>query len=297
MNEKTLAERISFLRREAGMTQEQLAQRLGVTYQAVSKWENAQSCPDVTLLPELADVFGVTIDSLFGREEVRAEPAPAAPETGGALPWPDDDALYCVLFQGHRLLTPEPAAYKGERLDLCLNWNGPAKDIFSAFDILCEETEILGSVHARGDVSCGDVAGNVNAWNDVSCGEIGGSVIAGGDVTCDTVEGDVKAGDDVNCDNVEGNVNAGGDVTCDTVEGDVRAGGSVTSETVEGSVYCGGADAAIDSGEEPGARANVSWDFQFDSEEFGESMRGFTEHLKQVAGDLRDSLKRKDPND
>ena len=61
---------IAELRREKGMTQEELAQAMGVTNQAVSKWESAQNCPDIQLLPQLADLFGVTIDSLFGRAVV-----------------------------------------------------------------------------------------------------------------------------------------------------------------------------------------------------------------------------------
>lgn len=64
---KELCERISHLRKQKGMTQEQMASRLGVTSQAVSKWENEQSCPDVALLPVLSDVFGTTVDELFGR--------------------------------------------------------------------------------------------------------------------------------------------------------------------------------------------------------------------------------------
>lgn len=66
---KNLSEQISRLRRQKGMTQEQLASRLGVSNQAVSKWENEQSCPEVTLLPLLSDVFQIPIDELFGRRE------------------------------------------------------------------------------------------------------------------------------------------------------------------------------------------------------------------------------------
>lgn len=49
------------------MTQDQLAERLGVTAQAVSKWENDQSCPDINMLPRLAEIFGTTTDALLGR--------------------------------------------------------------------------------------------------------------------------------------------------------------------------------------------------------------------------------------
>ena len=48
------------------LSQRELAERLGVSYQAVSKWENAVSLPDVTLLPALARALGITLDQLFG---------------------------------------------------------------------------------------------------------------------------------------------------------------------------------------------------------------------------------------
>lgn len=63
---ETLGKRIAMLRKEKGLTQEQLAEKVGVSAQAVSKWENDQSCPDITLLPLLADILGVTVDELLG---------------------------------------------------------------------------------------------------------------------------------------------------------------------------------------------------------------------------------------
>ena len=60
-----LGKRIRQLRFRAGLTQEQLADKLGIGAQAVSKWENAVAMPDISLLPLLAETFGVTIDDLF----------------------------------------------------------------------------------------------------------------------------------------------------------------------------------------------------------------------------------------
>lgn len=66
---ETLGRRIARLRLEHGMTQERLARELGVTAQAVSKWENDLSAPDIMLLPELARTLGVTVDALLGAGE------------------------------------------------------------------------------------------------------------------------------------------------------------------------------------------------------------------------------------
>lgn len=62
----TIGKNIQTLRKQNGLTQEELAGKLGVTYQAVSKWENETTAPDISLLPELAAVFGTNIDALLG---------------------------------------------------------------------------------------------------------------------------------------------------------------------------------------------------------------------------------------
>lgn len=67
---ETLGKRIAALRKEKGLTQEQLAEKVGVSAQAVSKWENDISCPDITLLPLLADLFDVSVDELLGVKPV-----------------------------------------------------------------------------------------------------------------------------------------------------------------------------------------------------------------------------------
>ena len=61
-----ISDQICVLRKQKGITQKELARELGVTTQAVSKWENARSCPDIQLLPDIAKIFDVSIDELFG---------------------------------------------------------------------------------------------------------------------------------------------------------------------------------------------------------------------------------------
>ena len=66
---ETLGRRIARMRLQHGMTQERLANIANVSSQAVSKWENDQSYPDIMLLPLLARTFGVSVDELLGAEE------------------------------------------------------------------------------------------------------------------------------------------------------------------------------------------------------------------------------------
>ena len=70
MEQQTMGKRIAQLRKEKGYTQEQLAELVGVSAQAVSKWENDVSCPDISILPQLSTVLGVTTDELLGAKPI-----------------------------------------------------------------------------------------------------------------------------------------------------------------------------------------------------------------------------------
>lgn len=74
----TLAEKILHLRNQQGLSQLELAERLGVSRQSVSKWETGQSVPDLDKLIKLADLFGITVDELVREGE---RPQPPQPET------------------------------------------------------------------------------------------------------------------------------------------------------------------------------------------------------------------------
>ena len=67
----TIGKRIGLLRKEKNLTQEELASHMGVSPQAVSKWENDQTCPDISALPKLAGLLGVSVDELLsGKQEL-----------------------------------------------------------------------------------------------------------------------------------------------------------------------------------------------------------------------------------
>ncbi len=90
--EKDFAKIIVELRRAKGMTQEELATKLMITPQAVSKWERGAGLPDATLFPALAEALGVSIGVLFGEEQKKEEAttaqtnAPTLPKTFYGLP-------------------------------------------------------------------------------------------------------------------------------------------------------------------------------------------------------------------
>lgn len=69
----TMGAMLAALRKGRGMTQAELAEQMGVTDKAVSKWERDISCPDVNVLPRLAELFGVSVDELLQARSVPAQ--------------------------------------------------------------------------------------------------------------------------------------------------------------------------------------------------------------------------------
>ena len=69
----TLGKRIAILRKEKSLKQDALADALGVSPQAVSKWENDQICPDITLLPKMAELLEVSVDELLSGKKMELE--------------------------------------------------------------------------------------------------------------------------------------------------------------------------------------------------------------------------------
>ena len=73
MDQKRIGVFIAQCRKEKNLTQMQLAELLGITSQAVSKWENGRGMPDVSLLQPLCDVLGISLNELFSGEHISAE--------------------------------------------------------------------------------------------------------------------------------------------------------------------------------------------------------------------------------
>mgnify|MGYP000109728917 CR=1 FL=1 len=218
MEESTMGARILRRRKEKGLTQEALANKLGVSNQAVSKWEGDVCCPDLQLLPLLADTLKLSLDELFGRESMAKTAQKAEADSQilpivAELPWEDDDAIHAVLFQGHRL-PKQGSLFRHDKYDeirktVELHFSGTAQDIYSDFSVVCTDSTISGSVRAGDGVTCTDVGGDVTAGDDVTCGNVGGNVQAGDSVHCTgDVQGNVRASDSVTCGDISGSVSA-----------------------------------------------------------------------------------------
>lgn len=200
-----IAEMIKKLRTEKGISQEKLAEQVGVSVQAVSKWENGLSCPDISLLPELGEFFGVTADYLLTGKESAVQA-----ECG----LPDDGKLRIVQAMGNKILGQNE--FDG-RLVIKLQMPNPSEqpslnvDIWSGCTI---EGDVNGNIQCGDGVNCGNVGGSVTAGDDIHCGDIGANASAGGDIECSVIHGNVQS-----CE---------GDIDCTEIQGDVRCEGDIT---------------------------------------------------------------------
>lgn len=80
MTKTNIGEFIAALRKSSGYTQQEVADRLGVSNKTVSSWETGASCPDIALLPSIAELFGVTCDELLRGERIPADEPPQTTE-------------------------------------------------------------------------------------------------------------------------------------------------------------------------------------------------------------------------
>lgn len=195
---ETLAANIQRLRKKNGWTQEELAQRLGVTFQAVSKWENAKAMPDILLLPSIADHFSCHIDELFSRE-VKSE---IHYDLCAALPWNDDNVIRGVVCQGKKILEiTEPLLDR-----YVFEYAGDAKRVESQGNITVTGS-VQGGCSAGGELTVlGNMSGDCTVGGDVTThGDLCGDILVSGDVTAKQVKGTMTCRS-LRCDKIEGTV-------------------------------------------------------------------------------------------
>jgi transcriptional regulator with XRE-family HTH domain len=164
-----LAANILKYRKKSGLSQEELANKLGVTSQAVSKWENAKAAPDIAFLPIMADVFGCHIDELFSRE-VKTE---IHYDHCAELPWADDNTIRIFQTVGKKIM-------KLQEANTCIevtfprNCNETTRQYFKVevFGNIVSDSSINGDVVCHGKIDCHEINGDVNAQGDISAYQI-----------------------------------------------------------------------------------------------------------------------------
>lgn len=219
----TFGERILKFRKELNLTQNEVAEKLFVTYQAISQWENGITKPDIEILPKIAEVFGKSIDELFYDET----------STKFKVKDFEENKLYIVVAKGKDLITVVDYEKKEEVKDnIEIKIEGDAVDVYSNFSVLIEGN-VKGSVNAGNNVQCDVVGGSVNAGNNVQCDGVNGGVNAGNNVTCDGINGGLNAGNSVECDDICGTVTVGGNLECSSIRGNVKVGGDLGCDIIE----------------------------------------------------------------
>ncbi len=206
-----LANNILKYRKRRGLTQEDLAEKLRVTFQAVSKWENAKSAPDITFLPIMAQMFGCSIDELFSYQAPQDNFEPL----DYTFPWGDDGIIRGVIFEGTKMLDSVELIEK-----FTLEIIGEAKNVECGCN-LAVQGNVSGGCDAGGDVAIfGDVFGACDA---------GESIIVSGGVTgcCDAGDSITVAG------NLTGACDAGNEIT----SGGSITGGAFSAENITASEY------------------------------------------------------------
>lgn len=234
---KMLGMKIAELRKQKGMTQEALAKELCVSNQAVSKWEANQSSPDIQLLPQISDLFGITLDELFGREIIKTEEE----KNISKFPWEDDGVLRAVLYIGHTLVKAQEGKNinqnENKRNEIEFRYYGEALNIISELSVNCDD--VKGSVTASGSVNCGNVEGSVKASGSVTCDNVKGDVNASGSVNCDDIGGKAAAYGNITCNDIQGSAEANGNLTCDTICGNAKAGANIICDEIRGIIEAG----------------------------------------------------------
>lgn len=274
---ETFSNNLKQFRKQKQLSQEQLAEQLGITTQAVSKWECSLSYPDIDLLPQLADLLGVSIDTLLrgdaacaGADSGASDYAAKADQPDGtndasgssaaekSSPFPqpdlpDDDVLRIVQYRGKTLLrkdTYDPNI----RIPLSLTCEPKSKKFFhnktsvfiSDSNTASAPVEIWGSADIFGDLN-----GPANIGASVTCsGDINGTVNTGMNVECSgDINGSANAGQNITCNgDINGDASAGGSITCSgDINGDASAdaglscGGDINGDvSAGGSITCNG---------------------------------------------------------
>lgn len=262
MDNLKLNDTICFYRKKHGLTQEDLAQRLGVTNQSVSKWESSQCCPDISLIPKLADIFEISIDELFGKEHrpymtrmvtddaIFSEAVKIVNESGKI----SASLLQRKLNIGYKEAVDLIDLIKDEVIDKedsSSQFSWPDDDTYRVIVTKGKKVmavdEITKTINIDFPKNCNETAREyfkVEVFGNICCdSNINGDVIAHGKIECNQINGDVKNCEgDIECQgDINGSANANGSISCGkSISGGVQCGNSVAcGQSINGAINCG----------------------------------------------------------
>lgn len=265
MDNLKLNDTICFYRKKQGLTQEELAVKLGVTNQSVSKWESAQCCPDISLLPKLADIFEISIDELFGivprmsmTKEVNAAEKDAVFSKAVKIV-KESGKVSASLLQRKLNIGYEEAVHlidlmKDEltdKEDFSSQFSWPDDDTFRVVVARGKKVMSVDDIDKTIDITfpknCNETTRQyfkVEVFGNISCdASINGDVIGHGMIECNQINGDIKecGGYISSQGNINGSASSKAYISCaGSISGGVHCGNNVScAGNINGAVNCG----------------------------------------------------------
>ena len=154
---------IKQLRQQKNLTQDQVAEKLGVSYQAVSKWENYANTPDIALLPAIAELFGVSIDALFSDSIADYSDIHSFMK--------DDDVIRVVQMRGTKVLKVS-SAFSPDEPPIEIAFPHDCNDRTQYFKVevyghIIADSSINGDVVSHQSIQSSTINGNVKSDSDI----------------------------------------------------------------------------------------------------------------------------------
>lgn len=183
---------IKYLRQKNNLTQEMLADRLSVSYQAISKWETGINTPDISLLPQIAKYFDISIDALFSDN--------ISDRLVDLDCIKNDDVIRIVQMQGKQILDVTNVSKNNSPIEINFPHNCNNETQYfkvEVFGNLFSDSSINGDVVCHGYIQCGSINGDVRSSGDIKVNEINSY----GGITCRNITDAYK----IQCDNINCN--------------------------------------------------------------------------------------------
>ncbi len=175
---------IKQLRQQNNLTQDQVAEKLGVSYQAVSKWETNANTPDIALLPQIANLFGVSIDALF------LDDLTACSDLQPFMK--DDDIIRVVQMRGTKVLKVSSAFSPDEPpIEIAFPHNCNDRTQYFKVEVyghVISDSSINGDVVCHQTIKSSTINGDVKSEGNIDVKELNAQKVICNNIDCYTLE-------------------------------------------------------------------------------------------------------------